>query len=385
MFLGATGAQKSTKRVRSMITPVETVGMDPKGLDRVKALFQEQLDQGLHPGAAMAAYRNGKLVLDLYGGLADREAKKPVSQDTLFVIFSSTKPLAAFCWHLLWARGQLEMGDWIADHWPEFAKNGKDRVTVRHILTHTAGFPETPPELTPDKMTNWEASVQAMENATLSYEPGKVIAYHSLNFGWVVGEVVRRVDGRPISRFLQEEVTGPLGMKDFYLGLPPEQEPRVAKLYAMEDCDSSDTVDLFNRSEAHQAVIPAANGISTARDLARFYAMLSMGGSLDGTEIVRPGVIKSFAALQEEGEDRTNGREIKLGLGFAIDDPGMGTQRGSGRYNHSIGHGGLGSSIGWVDLGSRLAVAIITNGVRGDESNTQRMIALSEAVRDACL
>ncbi len=368
-----------------MGAPTDTTGMDPKGLERVKALFQEQIDQGLHPGAAMAVYRRDKLVLDIYGGMADAEAKRPVTGDTLFVIFSSTKPLAAFCWHLLWESGRLELGDRIADHWPEFAQSGKGGVTARHVLTHTGGFPDTPPELTPPMMLNWERAVRAIEEAPLRFQPGEVIAYHSLNFGWVVGEVVRRVDGRPISRFLREEVTGPLGMDDFYLGLPPKEGGRVAKLYAMEDCEVPEAVGLFNQPAVHQAVIPAANGISSARDLARFYAMLAMGGSLDGREIVRSGLVKSLAALQRQGEDALSGDAVKLGLGFAIDDPRMGTQRGSGRYNHSIGHSGLGSSIGWVDLDSRLSVAIITNGVRGDASNIERMRALSEAARDACL
>lgn len=368
-----------------MATQPKQFGMSSKNIDKIKLLFQEQIDRGLHPGAAMAVYRNGILMLDLYGGVANKETNEPVNRNTLFVIFSSTKPIASFCWHILWERGQIELGHFITDYWPEFGKNGKSKITVRHILTHTGGFPQTPGELTAEKMVEWDAATTAMENAVPIYQPGEVIAYHPLNFGWVTGEVVKRVDGRNISRFLREEVTNPLGMKDFFLGLPPEQEHRVAKLHAMEDCESPDTVEIFNRPQSHQGIIPAANGICTARDLARFYAMLSTGGSLDGANIIRSGVIKSVAAIQEEGIDRTNGREVKLGLGFAIDDPRMGTQRGSTRYNHSIGHGGLGSSIGWVDLESRLAVAIITNGVRGEESNSKRLAELSEAVRDACV
>ena len=367
-----------------MVVSPESVGMNSQGLERVKALFHEQIEQGLHPGAAMAVYRHGQLVLDIYDGMADVESGKPVTEDTLFVIFSSTKPIAAFCWLILWERGQLEMGDWIVDRWPAFREGGKEDVTVKHILTHTGGFPETPPELTPEKMVDWDACVAAVAKAPLRFRPGETIAYHSLNFGWVVGEVLRLVDGRPIGQFLREEVTDPLGMKDFYLGLPPSEEGRVAKLYVTEKVETPEVVALFNAPAAHQAVIPAGNGISTARDLARFYAMLSMAGTLDGVEVIRPGVIRSAAAVQEKGEDALSGQSVKLGLGFAVDDPRMGTQRSSGRYNHSIGHSGFGSSIGWLDLEERLAVAIITNGVRGEESNGERLTALSEAVRDAC-
>ena len=367
-----------------MVVAPESVGMTSKGLERVKALFNEQIEQGLHPGAAMAVYRHGKLVLDIHGGMADEEAGKPVTKDTLFVIFSSTKPLAAFCWHLLWEQGLLEMGDWIGDRWPEFREGGKEDVTVKHVLTHTGGFPDTPAELTPDKMVDWDACVAAVAKAPLRFRPGEAIAYHSLNFGWVVGEVLRRVDGRPISQFLREEVTEPLGMKDFYLGLPASEEGRVAKLYVSEEIETPEVVAVFNQPAIHQSVIPAANGISTARDLARFYAMLGMSGELDGVEVIRSGVIRYVAAVQEEGKDVLSDNEVKLGLGFAVDDPRMGSQRSSGRYNHSIGHSGFGSSVGWVDLAERLAVAIITNGVRGEESNEERLRALSEAVRDAC-
>ncbi len=367
-----------------MVTPAEVVGMDQKALDNVKALFQQQLDQGLHPGAAMAVYRHGKLVLDLHGGVADPDTGKPVDKDTLFVIFSCTKALAAFCWHIMWSRGMIELGHWLPEYWPEFAKNGKEDVEVRHILTHMGGFPDTPPELTPEKMADWGAAVTAIENAKLRYRPGEVISYHSLNFGWVIGEVVRRVDGRPISLFLKEEITGPLGMDDFYLGLPPDQEDRVAKLRWMVEEEKPPLVDIFNRPEIHQAVIPAANGISTARDLARFYAMLSMGGTLDGVDLVRPGIVKGFAVLQEEGEDVGNDRQVKLGLGVALDDPAMGRHRGDERYGATYGHGGLGSSIAWVEPDKRLAVAIITNGVRDRDSNQERLAALSNAVKDAC-
>jgi|KNS7250_AmetaT_FD_contig_61_727209_length_2477_multi_3_in_0_out_0_1 CubicO group peptidase (beta-lactamase class C family) len=368
-----------------MVTSAQEVQMDQKGLDNVKALFNKQIDQGLHPGAAMAVYRHGKLVLDLYGGIANSETNKKVDKDTLFVIFSCTKALAAFCSHIMWSRGMIELGHWMYEYWPEFANNGKEDVEVRHILTHTGGFPDTPPELTPDKMTDWDAAVRAMENAKPKYKPGEVISYHSLNFGWVIGEVIRRIDGRPISQFLKEEITQPLGMNDFYLGLPADQENRVAKMDWMVEEEKPELVELFNRPEFHQAVIPAANGISTARDLARFYAMLSMGGTLDGVDIVRPGIVRGMAVLQEEGDDIGNDRYVKLGLGFALDDPAMGQHRGDERYGVTFGHGGLGSSIAWVEPDERLAVAIITNGVRDRASNTKRLAELSDAVKQACL
>ena len=259
-----------------MVVTADSVQMNTEALRATEELFHKQIENGLHPGASLAAYRYGKSVLDLYGGTADIESGKPVNEDTMFVLYSSTKPLAAFGLHVLWERGKLAWDDPVAEYWPEFAKNGKAGVTLRHVLTHQAGFPTTPAELTWDKWRDWDAVVQAMENATAVYEPGAVLAYHPMNFGWVIAELVRRIDGRPFDQFLREELTSPLGMNDTYVGLPPSLEGRVSTIYAMEDADANmraplanlpDLVAMWNRPEVHQAIIPAACGIATARDL----------------------------------------------------------------------------------------------------------------------
>jgi len=356
--------------------------MDAQALGRVERLFREQIGKGTHPGAVLAAYRHGQAVLDLYGGVADRESGRPVAQDTMFVLYSSTKPLAAACLYILWERGKLGWDDPVAKHWPEFAQNGKAGVTVRHILTHRGGFPDTPKELTWDKWRDWDAVVRTMEGATPIYEPGTVIAYHARNFGWVIGELVRRIDGRPFSRFLRDELTGPLGMKDTYVGLPPSLEARVSRIYAMEDCDRPEMVSDYNRPEVHQAVHPAGGGISTARDLVRFYAMMECGGTLDGVRVLKLETVAEVTKLQVEGMDRTLGQYVRRSLGMWLGDQRMGT---SGTVDiHTFGHGGAGTSVGWADPDSGLAVAYITNGFRANVSNNPRLAAISQAIRDAC-
>ena len=366
-----------------MIVAADTVQMDPKALQGVEELFREQIRSGVHPGAVLAVYRRGKLVLDIHGGLADGELGKPVTRDTMFVLYSSTKPLAAACIYLLWERGKLGWDDRVADHWPGFAQNGKADVTVRHILTHRGGFPDTPAELTWDVWRDWDAVVRAMERVSPVYEPGKVLAYHPRNFGWVIGELVRRVDGRPFSQFLQEEVTGPLGMLDTYVGLPPSLEERVSKEHAMEDCDRPVMVSTYNRAEVHQAVHPAGGGIATARDLARFYAMLAGGGTLDGTRVLAAETVAEVTRFQVEGMDYTLERPVRRCLGMALADSRMGSSESDG--SESFGHGGAGTSVGWTDPDSGLAMAFITNGFRAGPSNTRRLAAISRAVRDACL
>ena len=356
--------------------------MDREALEGVEVLFHEQIREGAHPGAALAVYRYGQLVLDLHGGLADAESGKPVEADTMFVLYSSTKPLAAACLYLLWERGKLDWDDTVSGYWPGFAENGKAGVTIRHILTHRGGFPDTPAELTWDKWHDWDFVVRAMEKTVPIYEPGRVIAYHPRNFGWVIAELVQRIDGRPFRRFLQEEITGPLGLRDTFVGLPPSLEYRVSKEHAMKDCDRPTMVSIYNRPEVHLVVHPAGGGIASARDLARFYAMMAVGGTLDGAGIFKPGTVAEVTGLQSEGMDHTLDRRVRRSLGMALADDRMG---GAETLTiRTFGHGGAGTSVGWADPDAGLAVAYITNGFRAEQSNTPRLVAISQAVRNAC-
>ena len=365
-----------------MVVAADTVQMDPGALQRVENLFKQQIEQGTHPGAALAVYRHGKQVLDLYGGVADGQAGHPVAHDTMFVLYSATKPLAAACLHILWERGKLAWDDRVADHWPEFAQNGKSEITIRHILTHQGGFPDTPSELSWEKWQDWDFIARAMEKATPIYEPGNIIAYHPRNFGWVIGVLVQRIDGRPIRQFIEEEITGPLRMQDTFVGLPASLDDRVSKIHAMDDCDRPAMVSTYNRPEVHQAVHPAGGGIATARDVARFYAMMVGGGSLDGARVFSPETVAEITNLQVEGMDHTLERTVSRSLGLALGDGRMGSPEQV--TNRSFGHAGAGTSIGWADPDTGLAVAYIANGFRAEQSNTQRLSEISQAVRDAC-
>ena len=190
--------------------------------------------------------------------------------------------------------------------------------------------------------------------ARQEYAPGEVMAYHPRNFGWVIGELVRRIDGRPFSSFLQEEVTTPLGMNDAYVGLPLGLEPRVSRVHAMEDCDRPVSIPAYNAPAVDQAVHPAGVGITTARDLARFYAMLCNNGELDGTRILSPETVAEVTALQIEGLDLSLGQRKARSLGLFIDDSRMGigpSEDDSEGYSPSgdcptFGHGGQATSVG---------------------------------------
>jgi CubicO group peptidase (beta-lactamase class C family) len=356
--------------------------MDPQGLRRVEELFHRQIQEGMHPGAALAVYYHGSLALDIYGGVANRESGRPVSADTMFILYSSTKPLAAVCLHILWERGQLDWDDPVARHWPEFARNGKDGITIRHVLTHQGGFPETPGSTVWKKWQDWDFIIKVMEDIVPEYAPGEVMAYHPRNYGWVVGELVRRIDGRPINQFLREEVADLLGLNGLYVGLPPELEDRVSRVHAMEDCDRPGMIPPYNRPEVHQAVQPAGGGIATARDLARFYAALGNGGVLDGAQILSPDTVDHVTDLQVEGVDYSLGQYMRRALGLVLADRRMGASLQMGP--RTFGHAGAGTSVGWADPDLGLAVAFITNGFRSSQTNVPRLAAISRAVREAC-
>ena len=363
------------------LTKPDAVAMDSQKLEQVNQLFQRQIDEGLHPGAGLAVYRYGNLVLDIYGGIANTE---PVTADTMFVLMSSTKPLTASCLYMLKERGQIAWDDLVSKHWPEFAQNGKETVTIRHIMTHRGGFPQTPESLPWTDWSDWSKVTRAMEQATPIYTPGETLAYHPINYGWVLAEIVRRVDGRTFDKFLAEDLAAPLGMENTYVGLPTGLEGRVSPMHLMEDdADTSGYSGTFSRPEVLRSIVPGANGVATAGDLARFYAMMERKGSLDGATVIQPATAEEAVEFQVEGVDKSIGVFAQRSLGLALGDERMG--KSAGDPLKTFGHGGAGTSIGWADFDSGLAVGYITNGFRGTATNNARLAAVSQAVRDACI
>jgi CubicO group peptidase (beta-lactamase class C family) len=228
-----------------------------------------------------------------------------------------------------------------------------------------------------------------MENITPRWPAGEVSAYHAITHGWVCGELVRRIDGRSFPQFLRQEMTAPLGMHDTHVGLPPELEERVARLHAMADVDADGQgfVRTFNRPQVHQAIVPAACGIATARDMARFYAMLAAGGSLDGVRIFAPETVERATAVTiDRAHDYALGQTVRRGLGFNLGGvPGFSDRMGHTSTSRVFGHGGAGTSICWADPDFALALVFIPNGFRGKNTLTERCQVLSDAVRQAVM
>ncbi|WP_101295229.1 serine hydrolase domain-containing protein [Halegenticoccus soli] len=368
---------------------------DADGPEQIEQLFDLQLDAGLHHGAQLAVYREGDLVLDLAGGVTGPDGE-PTTPDRKHVLFSCTKPYAGACVHLLAEEGALDYDDAVREHWPAFAEPGtaKADVTVRHVLSHQGGFPHGPFDEEPARWIDWDAAVAAMEEIELSFEPGETAAYHALNYGFVVGELVRRASGTPIDEFARERVFEPLGMDDTHVGIPEDEPDGVATLVgfeAFDRCREPDvglgTVDndaaaaLFNQESFHRAVIPAASGTGTARDMARFYACLAAGGELDGTRLLDSETVERATAVQAQVErDGTLGVPRRYAMGFER----AGTpwdKYGTLSPDAVFGHGGLGSIVGWADPEADLAMAYVTNGIRDEYEHATRVNAMADAVR----
>ena len=248
-------------------------------------------------GLQVAAYLDGKLVVDAWAGMADEAGKKPVDGDTMFMLSSTTKGMTSTCMHVCVEKHKLDYNMPIVKVWPEFGANGKGNATLRHALAHQTGVPQTPVGYTPDWLADWDRMCRGIAELKPMYPIGQRTAYHSLNYGHINGEILRRVDGRTINQFLQDEICKPLRINGVYLGVPDAELSRVAVLKdgppapAAYDASmvgepaGSYVAKVFNRRDVQQAAIPGSGGIMSARGLARHYAMLANWGELDGVRI----------------------------------------------------------------------------------------------------
>ncbi len=368
--------------------------MDRAALDRIAEDFARACEEGTRfHGAQLAIYRDGRRVLDVGGGLARVRTGIPVAADTLFVMFSCTKALAALAMLMLYERGCFHYDEPVVRYWPEFARvvPEKERVTIRHVLSHRAGFPGGPDWLTAEHWGDRATLRRAMEEVDLSFSPGEKNAYHALNFGHMVDALMERIDGRDCGRFLAEEVFGPLGLDDIYLGLPADErlEARVAWCYNEMDLGvarstgvvapghgdrqapaggtprptAPESAHPFNRPSTWRAGLPAAGGIATARDLTAVLAVLAGGGASGDVRLVSSeGIAAATAPTNREGElDGTVGWPLRWSTGFSL---GF---HGDGSTLRTFGHGGAGGQETFADPDRRLAWTFLTNGERSGD------------------
>jgi CubicO group peptidase (beta-lactamase class C family) len=327
--------------------------------------------EGHERGIQLAAYLDGKLVVDAFAGVADPTTNRPVDGETLFPVFSVTKGIAATLMHLLVERGKVAYDTPIAKYWPEFAAHGKGGITVRHALNHTAGLPFMPMGIGYREICNWDAMCAAMARLEPVSPPGDQMAYHAVTYGWLVGEVMRRADGRLFARMLSDEICAPLGIRDLFVGIPDAVESRVAVLDEVFEPGKEPSLDdskprdvpgwmqplhtMMNRPDSRRACIPASNGIMSARALARHYAALLPGG-VDGVELLPASRVREATQLQKP-RLRPDAEPPLRGLGYMV-----GTNISEfGASPTAFGHGGYGGALGFADPARRLAVGLTKN------------------------
>jgi len=329
--------------------------------------------------AQLSVYARGRVVLD---------ACHRCQPESLFFLFSAGKPLVALGVHLLAQRGALALDDPVAVHWPEFGRRGKEAVTIRHVLQHRGGLPVARGmPLDALVMTDWAASVRAIEQAAPGYPPGEVPAYHILTFGFILGEVVQRVTGRPVRDFLRDELLTPLGVQDVHLGLPPEQWDRHVPVDGHGPAELI-TQLVINRRATRQAVIPAASVSATAAGLAGLYQALLDGGR----GVLRRATIAAATRPSSDGEvDRYLKLPIRWSQGFQLGGarPG-GARRGGGwapmgslASRQAFGHNGSYVCLGWADPERRIAMAYLTSRLVSRSAGARHMSAVSDAVLTA--
>jgi CubicO group peptidase (beta-lactamase class C family) len=346
------------------------------------------------PGAAFAATVEGELVIDVWSGTAD-ESGAPWQDDTMVLVFSGTKGLVAVCLLILVDRGLLELDAPVSRYWPEFAAAGKERLLVRHVVSHEAGLPGLLPPFSAADLLDGAGMAARLAGAAPFWEPGTRLAYHALTFGWLSGELVRRVDGRSLGTFFAEEVAAPLGL-ELWIGLPPELEPRVARLRPADGFgvtfigDEPDPLlpalfgDLhgafvWNDPPYHETEIPAANAIGTARSLARLYGCLACDGELDGARLLSAETVRLGRTELSRGPCAVTHRPYAFGVGFELQTELLTL----GPPPDAFGHTGSGGSRHGAWPGPRVGFSYAMRELRseeGDDRGRRILAALAEAV-----
>ena len=371
------------------------------GFEPVNVAFEENMAARGEVGAAVSVWHRGREVVNLAGG-AVTPGGAPYRPDTLQLVFSTTKGAVAVCVGMCVERGLIDLDVPVARYWPEFAAGGKEGVTVAELMSHRAGLTSIDAKLSLADALDWATVTKHLAVQAPYWEPGSAHGYHAVTYGWLAGELVRRVDGRSVGTFLREEVAAPLGI-EFYIGLPEQLETRVAPVItapppATPEAEamlaqvfgpdtfggnalslngafaaSSPDDAVFNRRDVHAAEIPAANGITTASSVAKMYAACI--GEVDGVRLLSPAYVDRARITLTSGADRCLVADTTFGIGFMTHGP-FSPLLGPG----SFGHPGAGGSVGAALPEKELAFGYVMNQMYMNLSGDDRVTALTDAV-----
>ncbi len=381
----------------------DIAGHADDGYGKVVDAFASNFEEYGELGAAFCLHVDGNKVVDIWAGVADKTTGAAWTEDTLQLVFSTTKGAAAICIARLVEEGRIDYDRPVASYWPDFAQNGKESITVGQMMSHQAGIPAVDATLSLEDLIAVAPVVKALAEQSPLWDPGTAHGYHVATFGWLAGELLRQVDGRTMGTYFAEEIAGPLGL-DFWIGLPEAEEPRVARLESSPPPTDPETLALmmqvagpgtmgfralfmdgalfsmepdnspFNTREVHATEMPAANGITTARSLSRMYAATI--GDVDGVRLLQPETVDVMRSERVKGPDRSLVAQTRFGYGMMLHD-----ELSEMLQEGSFGHPGAGGSLGYADPDSGVAYGYVMNQMGGDIAGDPRTRKLNAAIR----
>jgi CubicO group peptidase (beta-lactamase class C family) len=374
---------------------------DPR-FARVRDAFARNFDKEGEVGAAAAVVLDGSPVVDLWGGYQDQKRTRPWTKDTLVNVYSTTKGLMAVCAHQLVSTGKLDLDAPVAKYWPEFAQSGKQELPVRYLLSHRAGLPALSKPLPAEALFDWDIMCSALAEQQPWWRPGEKHGYHAMTFGFLVGELIRRITGESPRDYLRTKLAAPLGV-DFQIGLSERDENRVAEIIAapppppgapnplaalmsaspesvtaktLTNPPSVSAPGVSNSWAWRRAQLPAANGHGTARALAQVYGALSRGGEIGGVRVIASDAIRRFSEEQSSGPDEVLLIPTRFSLGFMMSLPSASMGPGA----RTFGHPGAGGSLGFADPDAKIGFGYIMNQMNAGILIDQRATALIDAL-----
>ncbi len=369
-------------------------GRVESGFEAVRDAFANNFDAHAEVGAACSIYRDGECVVDLWGGLADPSGGRPWRRDTIQLVFSATKGATAILVNRMAEQGKLDLDAPVASLWPEFAAEGKSAITTRQVMSHRAGLANVVGDLSFEDVLAGEPVVRAISAQAPNWKPGTEHGYHARSYGWILGEIVRRVSGKSLGTVFAEEIAAPLGL-DFWIGLPEDQLHRCARTIppdpenrTLADILGADSLtaqvisgpsalfaydETWNRPEVLACEMPSSNGVGDARSLARLYAACI--DEVDGTRLISDSTLASACKVQSKGPDKVILVHSCFGTGFML-PPMLAPHCGE----RSFGHQGAGGSIAFADPDARISFAYVMNEMRFDITGDPRSTDLLEAL-----
>jgi CubicO group peptidase (beta-lactamase class C family) len=391
-------------------------GTHEPGFEPLARALEEVLGREPFGGAGLSVYQDGRIVFDMWGGTRDHRGA-PWEKHTPSVSFSTTKGIASTALHMLADRGKVHYDDPVAKYWPEFSERGKGAITLRQVLNHSAGLYDVRNVVEhADVLLDWDATVRALAQAPAAHAPGRYHSYHAMTYGHLVGEIVSRVSGKPFSTFVADEIAAPLGLTDFFIGATDDAIARAARLPGpmsrrppgpahkrnpahgrrraqrlkllqkalrlvglpanfgrLKDAFAPRGIERWDMSspEVLRACIPSVNGLFTARDLARVYAVLAAGGTLQGVRLMSPATVRQASEVQHRGPDGV----ILFPMGWRLGYHGVPTTLGT--IKGAFGHFGYGGSGAWASPRHNASFALVVNAGAGTPFGDFRVVKLS--------